>query len=198
MHNIPEILYGECFKYLQFYSKHTMRRISQKCRQLKITDLCNIDYKYVRKLNDEILQNYTHATKLNANYNEKITDVRQLTKLKLLLACGTTGIDDKSIKNQNLELLDVCYNVKITDVNHMTNLKILFACGNSGINDYGLSKVNVEVLDVDDNPKVTNLNHMTNLRRLSAWGNSGVDYFGIEKLNLKILAVFILKYMYIK
>ena len=63
-----------------------------------------------------------------------------MTKLKELSAYGVCEINDNSIKNLNLELLDVDDNNKISDVNHMTNLRVLLARFNCGIDDEGIKK----------------------------------------------------------
>ena len=60
---------------------------------------------YLIKLNDEILKNYKHVIKLNAKNNSKITNINHMTKLKVLCAFGSCGINNRGIINlTNLEV----------------------------------------------------------------------------------------------
>jgi len=108
-----------------------MKRISKKCDKTEIIDLCNIENKYANKLNDRILLNYKNAKKINANYNNKITDVNvivnHMTDLKVLFASGNCGINDFGLSKVNIEIFDVDDNKYITYLNHMTNLKKISA-----------------------------------------------------------------------
>ena len=78
---IHGILYSIVFEYLEFYDKHTLRRIDKYMNKLKITDMYNIDKKYLKKLDDYILINYDFIVKLNAYDNIKISNVNHLKKI---------------------------------------------------------------------------------------------------------------------
>ena len=71
-----------------------------------------------------------------------------MTKLKVLRACGSCGINNKGIINLNdLEILNVGDNSKITNINHMIKLKELYA---------GLINIkNLEILAIRGNQKIT-------------------------------------------
>ena len=100
-----------------------------------MTDMYSIKKKYLTRLNDKILSNYKYVQKLNACNNPKITNVNHMTNLKVLNASVNCGIDDKGIKEVDLEILCAYSNSKITNVNHMSNLKELDASVNCGIDD---------------------------------------------------------------
>jgi len=122
---IHPILCSVIFKYLEFKDKHAFKRICAYTNKIQITDLYDVQRKYLRKLDDKILSNYKYVKRLNASNNKNITNINHMTKLKELDASGGCGIDDKGISNLNLEKLDICNNHKITNVNHMSNLQEL-------------------------------------------------------------------------
>ena len=70
-------------------------------------------------MNDDILQEYKFAIKLDARDNPKITNINHMVKLKVLRAFANCGIDDYGIKKLNLEKLDASCNPRISHVNHM-------------------------------------------------------------------------------
>jgi len=76
-----------------------------RLKELYATGMCGIDDNGIGNNNLE---------KLDASYNQKITNVNHMTKLKKLEAYGDCGIDDDGIKNLNLEILCANYNVRIT------------------------------------------------------------------------------------
>ena len=141
---------------LNFKNKIIMR---MACKlfydKLEIWDFCNIHYRYRNTLTNTILLAYPFIRYLNATYNPKITNVNHLTNLKILWACGTSGIDDYGIKNLNLIELYAYNNPKITNANHLTNLKVLWAYGNSGIDDNGIKNLDLIELYAFNNPKIT-------------------------------------------
>ena len=155
--NVHQILLNLIFDKLIFHDKHTFKRINKYTKKMKIIDLYNIDCEYSSYFDDDILMNYIDATKLNAKGNRNITDVNHMTKLKVLRACGSCGINNKGIINLNdLEILNVGDNSKITNINHMIKLKELYACGSCGINNAGLINIkNLEILAIRGNQKIT-------------------------------------------
>ena len=185
---IHEILCTLIFKYLEFYDKHTFKRIKKNTDRIYITDLFNIHRKYLIRLDDDILKNYKCVVKLSLGPCSKVTQIQHIKKLRELNASGChCKIDDECIRNINLEKLIAYDNPKITNVNHMTNLKELNAGGNCGINNEGISCVNLEVFDASFNRKITNVNHMSNLKVLDASYNCGIDDQGIINVNLEVL-----------
>jgi len=60
--------------------------------KIHITDLFDIEHKYLYKLDDDILLNYKFAVKLDAHNNHKINHINHMTKLKVLDASGFYGI----------------------------------------------------------------------------------------------------------
>src|SRR5438270_10194599 len=118
--------------------------------KLFITDLYNIDKKYLDKLTNNILQKniFRKITKLNVGNNPDITDISQLTCLKILNANGDCGIDQDNIQGLNLVELYVYDNIKINDVSRMNSLKILDAGDYCKINQNGIQGLNLIKLDV--------------------------------------------------
>ena len=92
---------------------------------LFITDLYNIEIKYLDNLTTEILKYsiFSHIVNLDAGYNNKITNVSFMTSLKKLNASGDCGIGQNGIIGLNLVDLVAGGNNKITDVSFMTSLK---------------------------------------------------------------------------
>ena len=78
-----------------------------------------------------------------------------MKNLKILDACGNSGINDESLIDLDLVELDASGNPKITNISHLKNLKILGAIGNSGISDKSLIGLNLIKLNADDNPKIS-------------------------------------------
>jgi len=76
---------------------------------------------------------------LNANKNEKITNVNHMKHLKELNASDDCGIGNEGIKDCDLVILNA-NNKKITNVNHMKNLKELYAYYDCGIGDEGIKE----------------------------------------------------------
>jgi len=163
---IHEILCSIVFKYLTFYSKHVFRRISKIMRSIDIVDLKNIDYKYLRKIDNEILQNYTRVKMLNASYNIYINNINNLTSLKELITHGNMRDDD--ISGLNLEILNANSAYKIKNVNHMSKLRKLSATYECGIDNKGIECINLHEIDVSNNVKIdkNNLKHMTELKNI--------------------------------
>ena len=91
---------------------------------LFITDLYNIDKKYLKLLDDNFLKHdiFQQTRKLKAN--SKITDVSFMKNLKVLYANDNSAIDQDGIKGLDLIELNASYNNKITDVSFMKNLKV--------------------------------------------------------------------------
>ena len=80
-----------------------------------VIDLCNIDYKYLYRLSDEILQQhkFQNVQYLDASNNKKITDVSWMNKLQILDASDDCGIDQNGIDGLNLVELHALDNSKI-------------------------------------------------------------------------------------
>ena len=149
-------LWFSIFEQLDFLSQLSFVFI---CRNTKdnfyITNLYDIDDKYLKQLNNDILQNdiFQFVTKLKAN--EKINDVSFMTKLKKLDAPDYCGIGQNGIRGLDLVEINAAFNSKITDVSFMTNLKKLNAWGVCGINQYGIRELNLGELNASNNSKIT-------------------------------------------
>lgn len=163
-----DILQDYVFSRLDFLSQIRFRQVCSNFHQMEIRDLWHIDFKYEKRLSDDILMNYQSIISLSAFSNYKITNLNHMNRLKELNASYDCGISDNSIKDINLFVLDADQNPKITNVNHMTNLETLYACGDSGIGDDGIENINLVTLFALNNPKITNVNHMSNLQQLVA------------------------------
>ena len=137
--DLPLVLYDLIHEYLDFIDKLHHKTTCKYLKLIKIMDLYNIDNKYLKKLNDQILKSYIYVTQLNASFNPNITSLNHMTKLKKLDICGECGVGDNGISNLNLEELHASYNPKITSLNHMTKLKKLDIWGDCGIGDNGIS-----------------------------------------------------------
>ena len=127
MLGIYEILCSIVFNYLDFYDKYTFKRTRKFMNKIHITDLFDIEDKYLENIDDDILLNHRFAIRLYI-CDRKISRVNHMTKLKELDASYDCGIGDNNIKDINLEKLNANHNQNISDVNHMTNLKELNAC----------------------------------------------------------------------
>ena len=187
MQEIPIEIVIEIFNLLDLKSQLKMNSLCKMFQQkMFITNLFNIENKYLNLLSDNIISQtkYHKIEKLNASYNSSIHDVSHMKNLKILYAEGNSGIDQKGIQNLDLVELSALYNPKIKDVSHMNNLKILYAYGNSGIDQKGIQKLDLIELNASNNPSIKDVSHMKNLKILYAEGNSGIDQRGIQNLDL--------------
>src|SRR5439155_556418 len=163
------------FNKLDFLSQIRFRQISRfYYKNLQITDLFNIDYKYIKLLNDKILKKYPYVEFSNASRINRIKNINHMKNLKKLFCIGDCGIDNKNMKNLNLIELNVNYNSKIKNIGHMKNLKVLICEGNCGIKNKDIKELNLIELDVSHNAKIKNINHMKNLRILFCEGDCGI------------------------
>ena len=158
MISVYEILCAIIFKYVNFYDKHTIKKIRKFMNYVYITDLFDIEWKYKSKLSDDILLNYKFAVKLDAQCNLKITNVNHMIYLRVLNAGRNCGIDDEGIKNINPEKLYATDNPKISHINHMTKLKELHAEWCCGIDDEGIKNIKIKILYAHGNSKITRKN----------------------------------------
>ena len=175
------------FNNLDFKSQMNMISSRNYFRNhLFITDLYNIERKYLDNLTTEILKYsiFSHVIELNVGNNNKITNVSFMTSLKKLNAWVNCEIGQKSIIGLNKFKLVAGYNNKITNVSFMASLKILNAWGDCGIGQNGIIGLNLVELDVGGNNKITNVSFMTSLKKLDAGGDGGIDQNGIIGLNL--------------
>ena len=146
---------------------------SEFLTQIKLRCVCKMFHKrlevhifmgwrYTDLLTDDILRNYPFIKKLYAYDNPRITTVNHMSRLEILHAGCSCGIDDKGIQNANLKELHANNNPHITTVNHMSRLEILHAQGNCGIDDIGIQNANLKELNADYNPKITTINSKIN------------------------------------
>src|SRR5439155_584370 len=114
-------------------------RLKQVCKfyynNLHIIDLYNIDYKYKKLLNDEILKNYHYIKYLDVWNNPKIKNISHMKNLKKLHCSDYCSISNEDIKDLDLIELYANNNPKITNINHMKNLKKLNCSDTCAISD---------------------------------------------------------------
>ena len=152
MSTTHEILHNIIFNFLNFYDQHTFGRINKHNTMIHITNMHDTDLKYLKRLDDKILQNYDFIVKLDARRNPNVTNVNHMKKIKVLDATFCCGIDDGT-KIINLEELHASRNAKITNVNHMTKLKELDVSFDYEINDNRIKHINLEKLYASNNQK---------------------------------------------
>ena len=82
----------------------TQIRLTLVCKvlhhYLRITDFYNIYSCYLNKLTDEILINYPHIIELNANKNEKITNVKSFLRTS---SSRMTGVPEGNANHMNIK-----------------------------------------------------------------------------------------------
>ena len=187
---LPIVLLQVICNFLNAIDRILIRSVSKQFRLLKITDLYNIDKKYLAKLNNLILSQYNDVIELDARYCIDAIDLNHMKKLKKLNIghdindIRKCGVDDRGIQGLvNLEELYAHNNPKITTLNHMILLKKINISGNCGVDDRGIQGLlNLEELYAWNNPKITTLNHMILLKKIDISGNCGVDDRGIQGL----------------
>jgi hypothetical protein len=155
--SVPLELWHMIFDYSDFYSKITLRRVNSLfLYSLHITDLYNLEDKYLERLDDSILAQHPFVRYLFAFDNVSITNVNHLHYLEDLDASWDCGISDDGLKITSIKRLDVNGNPRVTNVNHMSELRILKARGERcGLSDMGIKDVHPETIDADYNMKIT-------------------------------------------
>ena len=181
-----EIIYL-IFENLYFLDKIKLKKVCKLFNTLLIRDFLHITFTLQQKLDDNILADKWYITKLFANDNPKIKNIRHMTNLKILDCGSDCGISDEDIKNLNLTELYALDNPKIKSIHHMTNLKMLDCGLNCEISDEDIKNLNLTELWALNNPKIKNIRHMTNLKRLFCGGNCGISDEDIQNLNLTYL-----------
>jgi hypothetical protein len=159
------------FKFLNFECKHRFKITNKQSTKLKITDLFNIDIKYLNKLDDKILKNYLDVDKLYASNNSKITKINKMKKIQILHADGSCGLSHFGFSNcVNIKVLHVTNNKKIKNINFLTNLTELHAqSSNGGLLYKGFKNCRkLEILNIRYNNNISTLEGLTNLRILDA------------------------------
>ena len=100
-------------------------RLKQVCKfyynNLHIIDLYNIDYKYKKLLNDEILKNYHYIKYLDVWNNPKIKNISHMKNLKKLDCSFQCEISDEDIKDLCLIKLYTRGNPRIKNINNRKN-----------------------------------------------------------------------------
>ena len=148
-----------------------------------ITDLYNINDKYIKKIDEDILQKIFYRASL-LKVNDRIRNVSFMRNLKVLHAFGHCGIDQEGIVGLDLVKLNAGNNTKIKNVSYMRNLKVLHAFGHCGINQEGIAGLDLVELYAGYNTKINNVSYMRNLKVLYTYGNCGIDQAGIAGLDL--------------
>jgi len=188
---------SEIWRIISDFSNFPSRiKLTMVCKffneNLQITDLYNIEPKYLKLLTNEILRKYPSVTKLNLTNNSNVTDINHLNKLQVLnVSMGKCVLCNKGIKKLNLKEIDVSYNLHIKTLNHFSQLRILTAKGQCGLTNQGINKLrNVRDLDLTDNPTINKISHLKKLRVLNAYGEvCAIDDNSLKNLNLHALDV---------
>ena len=81
---LPNVLLQVICNFLNAIDRIRIRAVSRQFRLLKITDLYNIDKKYLAKLNNLILSQYNDVIELDARYCVDAIDLNHMKKLKKL------------------------------------------------------------------------------------------------------------------
>src|SRR5277367_3358532 len=84
----------EIFEMLNFIDQMHFTMVCKWSQDFHITDFS----KYPGVLTQEVLDRYLYITKLNVDNNPNVVSVKHLTKLQILHACGTCGIDDAGLE----------------------------------------------------------------------------------------------------
>jgi hypothetical protein len=116
---LPFDIYHIIFEYSDFLTKIKIRQIDKYLyTNLYITDMYNIEEKYLKLLSNDILNCHPFLIKLNASFSDKITDINNLKKLKVLNANVECYCDSGSfICIQENNIYDECIYCNITDEN---------------------------------------------------------------------------------
>ena len=187
MNNLFLDIWKIIFNFLDFKSKIRLISTCRYSRQnLYITDLYNINKKYLYKLNTPILQYYIfrNVIWLNASFNNNITNISFMKNLKKLNLHGYNNINQDGIMGLDLIELYVDNHDKIKDVSFMKNLKILHASGNCGIDQNGIIGLDLIELDISYNYKIKDISFMKNLKKLNIRGKCEIYQDNIKNLDL--------------
>lgn len=188
--------------------------------------ITKLDIRYSLKVNDDGIKrlrlNVLYANKLitdegiknmkleilHANKNRNITNdslINMKKSLKKLYVAGNNKITSESVKDLDLEVLDVGFAIvhynkcgylpAVTDdsIRHMKNLKELYICGNRNITNNGIKDMNLKILNANCAfmgmlPQITDdgIRHM-DLEELYIQANTAITDEGIKNKQLKIL-----------
>ena len=188
-YGFSDIVYQKIFDNLGFASKHYFRNMCSKFQEFNIVDMMNIDEKYLKRIDQKIINNYKKVVMLQVLPTGKITDLNHMIYMRKLDA-RLCKLNNDSIKNlTNIEELDITYNEEITNLNHMTKMRKLDARLCNLNNDSVKNLTNIEELNIRSNKEITNINHMTKMRKLDAgWCNLNNDSIknltNIEELDI--------------
>ena len=163
---IYEILFHFVFDYLSFYDKHVFQKINKRMLSFEIIDLKNIDHKYLRRIDNTILNDYKNIKFLDSSFNTNINNINRFTNLKELIT--HINMKDDDIARLNLEVLNANHTSKIKNINHMSKLRKLSATYECGINDEGIKHINLCEINISNNMRIDkdDLKHMENLTNI--------------------------------
>lgn len=165
------------------------------CHNLKITNFCYIENKYLIKLSDNIINSYPDIKSL------KIVTSSSITNKGIKYRTGLSELIDESgkIKNSGIKLLKLTKlkipqslfgdTSKIDDdgIKNMTTLKYLLL-SNSKVTDMGLKNLKLKSLFLNYNTNITNagIKHL-NLEDFRM--THLITYDGIAHMNLRSLSI---------
>ena len=181
--DLPLEIWGIILDYLDFLSKIRLIQISKFHKNnLYISDFYKINPKYLKILNNNILNSNPRIKYLNLTDNKYIQDLNILTGLKKLYLPSS---QKNQLNNYNLEEIYGLINLNIINFNNFTNLKILqiYLEGPTALPDLN-NLPKLKILDISGN----NLN-LSSYKYLTELSISG-DIYGINHLtSLKILNI---------
>lgn len=126
---------------------------------------------------------------LHINNQHTISDLNNLTNLKILSATNTCNLYSSSLVKLDLNYLNICNNTKIININFLTNLRILNASDKCLVElTPSLSKL--IKLDLSYNHYKKNILYLTSLKFLNICGLVSpyceTDLVNLELISLKI------------
>jgi hypothetical protein len=134
--------------------------------------------------NNDDIKNITWIRKINAYYNNKITNINHISRLEVF-----NGTHNYKLTNihliglVNLTSLTITDCININDINHLIQLKELNIDGKCGVDDNGIKDlIYIESLSVIDNIKIKNIFHMKLLKKLSTGENNPLTSDDVNKL----------------
>lgn len=177
-----------------------------------IDDLMVIPYKYIHKINQDILlQNkYKNIKKLDINNNKLVYDINHLENLVVLDCHGDCNLRNDGLnKLKNIQILCLAQNGIIEDINNLEKLRKLDCSSrvvklngkyiSCALKQSGIMNIkNLQVLDATNNKNIYDINHMTELKELNCSGYySNINQKGIQSLsNLQVLNIDNNRYIY--
>jgi hypothetical protein len=156
---------------------------------LSLTSMLDISYltrieniKVNTAMTDDNIK-HLNPVKFNMGYNQKISDLKHMKKIKKL-NISRSKIEDEGLSSLNPEILISNGNKNLFDFNRMTNLRYLYLCFSSEIDNSALSEINLEHLDMEGCKGIKRIGHMTKLKVLNFTKNVKITDSELKNLDL--------------